>query len=64
MRIDDEERHELAEALRRKAGGGEELYAIDLWDELDIDVEDGVIAPAGVRRLADLIDCSTIAAAR
>lgn len=59
MHVDDEERHEIARELRRQAGANAQVLAIDLWDELGIDVEDGLMTAAGVRRLADLIDRPT-----
>lgn len=43
MHIDDEERHEIARELRRQAGANAQVLAIDLWDELGIDVEDGLM---------------------
>ena len=46
MRIDDEERHEIARELRRQAGANAQVLAIELWAELGIDVEDGLVTAA------------------
>lgn len=54
--ISDEERREIAEGLRIAVASSPRAYAADLWDEMGVDVEDGIMAKADVLRVAELID--------